>query len=120
MVRLRISAPAERDIAVILATSEERWGSDARDRYGLLLAAAMRQLAADPRGAGTVHCGGLAKGARSFHLRHTSSRNGVEAPVHVIYYRAVEDRLEVVRVLHERMEPSRHLPSRRPRSRSRR
>ena len=33
----------------------------------------------------------------------------VGKPVHVILYRAVEpDLVEIVRVLHERMEPSRH------------
>jgi toxin ParE1/3/4 len=34
----------------------------------------------------------------------------VRRPVHVIYYRLARDGvIEIVRVLHERMEPSRHL-----------
>jgi toxin ParE1/3/4 len=34
----------------------------------------------------------------------------VRGPVHVLYYRVVRpDLVEIVRVLHERMEPSRHI-----------
>jgi len=33
----------------------------------------------------------------------------VKKPVHVLYYRAIQSGvIEIVRVLHERMEPSRH------------
>lgn len=55
----------------------------------------------------------LRPGIRSFHLRHARSTDPagrVRRPVHVLYYRAVAPGLiEIVRVLHERMEPSRHL-----------
>ena len=34
----------------------------------------------------------------------------VRGPVHVLYYRVVRpDLVEIVRVLHERMEPGRHI-----------
>ena len=53
------------------------------------------------------------RGIRSFHLRHARAGKAeaqVRKPVHVIYYRAVRPGLlEIVRVLHERMEPSQHL-----------
>jgi toxin ParE1/3/4 len=49
MARFRLSRLAEADLAYILATSEERWGTEARRRYAALLAAAMRKAAGDPR-----------------------------------------------------------------------
>lgn len=55
----------------------------------------------------------LAPGLRSFHIRHSlqeSSAQPVARPVHVIFYRlGVGRSLEIVRVLHERMEPRRHV-----------
>jgi len=88
-------------------------GAQARIRYRALLTAALRRIAADPTGLSTVDRSELLEGVRSFHIRHsrTESREApVRDPVHVIYYRAVEPGLiEIVRVLHERMEPSRHI-----------
>ena len=55
----------------------------------------------------------LRRGVRSFHVRHAlteDSATRVRRPVDVVYYRVVEPGLiEIIRVLHERMEPSRHL-----------
>jgi plasmid stabilization system protein ParE len=52
-------------------------------------------------------------GIRSLHLRHVRAENAdaiVAKPVHVLYYRVVEPGvIEIVRVLHERMEPSLHI-----------
>ena len=50
MGRFRLSRLAEADLAHILATSEVRWGTEARRRYAALLAAAMRKAAANPEG----------------------------------------------------------------------
>jgi toxin ParE1/3/4 len=85
----------------------------ARVRYRALLTAAMRRIAADPQGRSTVDDGELFEGVRSFHIRHSPSESreaAVGEPVHVIFYRAREPGLiEIVRVLHERMEPKRHV-----------
>jgi toxin ParE1/3/4 len=52
-------------------------------------------------------------GIRSFHIRHARGDDPeakVGKPVHILYYRVIEPGLiEIVRVLHERMEPSRHV-----------
>jgi toxin ParE1/3/4 len=98
------------DIAAILRTSEERYGREARTRYQALLTAAMRRVAAEPDGALTADRSVLLPGVRSFHLRH-SRNDGAEPPVarpvHVIFYRPLlPGVVEIVRVLHERMEPS--------------
>jgi toxin ParE1/3/4 len=113
MARYRLSEPAKADIAVILSTSEERYGREARIRHRALLTAAMRRVAADPEGLSTADRAELLPGLRSFHTRHSrgeSRETPVASPAHVIFYRAVQLGLvEIVRVLHERMEPSRRI-----------
>lgn len=113
MARYRLTKSAKGDLSSILRTSEERHGRDARMRYSALLLAAMRRLTLDPEGRSTSDRSDVRPGIRSFHIRHSrnESRDApVGDPVHVIYYRAVEPGLvEIVRVLHERMEPSRHI-----------
>lgn len=73
----------------------------------------MRRIAAYPKGRGTLDRSELLDGLRSFHIRHSrneSTEGQVGDPVHVIFYRPVEPALvEIVRVLHERMEPGRHV-----------
>jgi toxin ParE1/3/4 len=112
MARFRLAQPAQSDLANILATSTERWGTDGRHRYATLLAAAMRMVAANPDGPLTQARNELSHGLRSFHLRHArgiAPQANVKKPVHVLYYRATQSGIiEIVRVLHERMEPSRH------------
>ncbi|SFL90228.1 toxin ParE1/3/4 [Bradyrhizobium sp. NFR13] len=113
MARYRLSEPARADIAGALRTSETMHGADARLRYRALLTAAMRRIAADPVSPVSVDCSDLFDGLRSYHIRHSRS-DGREAPVghpvHVIFYRAAEAGvIEIVRVLHERMLPSRHV-----------
>jgi toxin ParE1/3/4 len=113
MARFRLARPAQIDLASIRATSAERWGAEGRQRYTTVLAAAMRQVADQPEGPLTKKRPELRSGIRSFHVRYTrrSSEDAtVRRPVHVLYYRvAQEGVIEIVRVLHERTEPSRHL-----------
>jgi toxin ParE1/3/4 len=113
VARFRLSEPAKTDIAAVLRTSETMHGAEARLRYRTLLTAAMRRIAADPQGPLSVDRGELFAGVRSYHIRHSRSDSlaaPVGDPVHVIFYRAGEPGvIEIVRVLHERMLPSRHV-----------
>jgi toxin ParE1/3/4 len=113
MAQYRLTASARRDVGSILRTSEERHGRDARMRYAALLLAAMRRVAETPEGRSTSDSSRVRPGLRSFHIRHSrdeSREAPVANPVHVIFYRVVEAGVaEVVRVLHERMEPSRYI-----------
>lgn len=90
-----------------------RRGAEGHERYAAVLAVAMRQVAAEPDGLLTRKRPELTPGFRSFHLRYarrSADAAKVRRPVHVLYYRvAQEGVIEIVRVLHERMEPSRHL-----------
>lgn len=112
MARFRLARPAQIDLANILATSAERRGAGSQ-RYAAVLAAAMRQVAAEPDGPLTKKRPDLHSGVRSFHVRYARrSAEGakVRRPVHVLYYRAAKEGvIEIIRVLHERMDPSRHL-----------
>ena len=112
MARFRIARRAQADISRILATSGETWGSEARRRYARLLTDAFRRVATEPEGGTTRQRSELAPGMRSFHVRQVQQADPgtrVRRPVHVLYYRVTRPGLvEIVRVLHERMEPSRH------------
>ena len=113
MARFRLARPAQIDLANILATSAERWGADGRQRYAAVLADALRQVADEPEGPLIKKRPELRSGIRSFHVRYarySADTAKVRRPVHVLYYRvAQEGVIEIVRVLHEKMDPSRHL-----------
>jgi len=113
VARFRVSKLAQFDLARILAASESRWGPEGRRRYATLIEAAMRQVADEPEGAATRERNVLQSGTRSLHLRHVradSSEAKVKSPVHILYYRSVHPELvEIIRVLHERMDPSRRI-----------
>ena len=113
MARFRLSRLAQADLAHILATSAERWGAKGQRRYAAVMAAAMRKVAANPEDPVTQDRAALLPGIRSMHVRHArghDSADKVKAPVYILYYRVVQPGLiEIVRVLHERMEPSRHV-----------
>ncbi|HLY57387.1 MAG TPA: type II toxin-antitoxin system RelE/ParE family toxin [Stellaceae bacterium] len=113
MARYRLAEPAKADISAILRQSEALHGRAARIRYRACLTAAMRRVAADPEGPSTVDRRELAPGIRSFHIRHSrdeSREAPVAHPVHVIFYRVRDPpTVEIVRVLHDRMEPRRHV-----------
>jgi toxin ParE1/3/4 len=76
----------------------------------------MRKVAAEPESPATRDRRELSREIRSFHLRYALTGRmeaTVRGPVHVVYYRVVRpDLIEIVRVLHERMEPSRHIEAR--------
>lgn len=116
MARYRLSEPAEADVAAILRRSEELHGKQASTRYRACLTAAMRRVAIDPEGRSTVDHADLVPDIRGFRIRHSRNESReapVANPVHVIFYRIVRPGVvEIVRVLHDRMEPNEHLGSR--------
>jgi toxin ParE1/3/4 len=113
MARYRLSDPAQADILTILRRSEKLHGRQARVRYRALLTAAMRYVAAEPEGPLAMNRDTLLVGARSLHTRHCRNRSReakVARPVHVVVYRVLKPGLvEIMRVLHERMQPSLHI-----------
>ena len=112
MAHFRLSGPAKADLAAILDTSQDRWGEAARTRYAALLEAAMQSIAADPEGPLTRARAEISPGVRSFHVRHARRARGVKSPVHVIIFQINRSgMIEILRILHENMEPGRHIMS---------
>ena len=100
----------------MLAWTSDRFGDIARRRYEALLITALRDLAADPGRNGTIPRPELGESVRSYHLRHSRDRartaeGMVREPRHLLLYRVVRpDIIGIGRVLHDSMEPERHLP----------
>lgn len=94
MKRLFLSAEARQDLREIWTYTARTWGRDQADRYALGIRAMFTRLVAGQavsRSADQVQSG----------LR--------KVPVgrHVVFFRETEERVEVVRVLHERMDVGR-------------
>ena len=117
MLRLTLSPVAERDIASILAWTNEQFGKQARLRYEALLVQAMIDVAENPARPGSAARDEISRLARTYHVEH--SRNHVDAsvgrvrhPRHFLIYRITDkSHLEIGRVLHDSMDLALHLPA---------
>jgi len=114
MVRYRLAAAAQADLANILAWTHERFGEAARRRYEVLVVAALRDISTKPDRAGSIERPELGEGVRSWHL-HLSRERGrtetgiVRRPRHFLLYRMENDLVVIGRVLHDAMELERQL-----------
>jgi toxin ParE1/3/4 len=111
-LRYRFSPLAEADIRTILEESFRLFGPHQQERYFNLLMTAVERVAADPLGLGSKACDELGRGWRSFHIENAARRRGAAA--HVLFYRPVVDadgeaEILIARVLHDRMDPERHI-----------
>lgn len=112
MRRLRFSRSAEEDLRHILDVSLERWGETGRRGYTETLAAGFELIAAEPNGIATHTRDQIRPGLRSLHLGAVvRAARRTAHPVHVIFFRTSGQTIEIVRILHERMDPDVHLPS---------
>jgi len=92
----RLTKAAKRDLVEIARYTLERWGDQQRRRYLSQLDARFQWLAHNPT-----------LGLDSAHIK-AGYRRYVEGR-HVIFYRVARGRTEIIRVLHVRMLPVRHL-----------
>jgi toxin ParE1/3/4 len=113
---LRLARQAEEDIVTILSWSLKRFGETAKRRYETLLTVALCALCDNFERYGSIARPELGEGIRTYHLRYSRYEAwGLEGvvgrPRHLIVYRLASDgELEVVRILHDRMEIRCHLP----------
>jgi toxin ParE1/3/4 len=112
--RLEVSIAAEIDLADIFDRSAEAFGMRARRRYERLVDAALDDLLANPVRLGSVHRPELGADLHTYHLRHSRARlkasgPAVGVPRHLFAYEFDETRLLILRVLHDAMDPLRHL-----------
>ena len=99
MATFQLTNDAEMDMADIGRYTEAQWGRDQRIQYLTELDDSFHLLA-DAPGMGE-DCNYIRAGYR----KHPVGR-------HLVFYRSVAaDRIEIVRILHERMDVDRHLPT---------
>lgn len=104
-MRLVVAPDAEGDFDEIIRTSAEAFGEAAAHRYRLLIQQAYADVLARPD---RPKARGLPDALRLYPIRH--SRLGVPVPDrvgqprHVLVYRQDANLLEIVRILHDRMD----------------
>lgn len=113
--RIVLSPSAWNDIREALLWSRERFGENAAERYRALIQQALRDIAADPDRPGSANRADLARGIRTYHLFFSRDRargpaGAVKKPRHFLIYRRRENRIDILRVLHEARDLDRHLP----------
>ena len=96
MAEYRLSPAAQRDLGEVFDYSVATWGLAQAMDYTDLIAAACAELAQSPRRAPACD-----------HVRPGYRRRGVGQ--HMIYFRPTEYGAAVIRILHQRMDASRHL-----------
>ena len=108
----QLTEAADQDLIDILRETAREFGRLQRNRYAQLIQRAIEMIANSPDRPGSRRRDDLGSGVRSFHLERAARRRGSAS--HVIYYLRGQlddggDGVIIARVLHERMEPLRHL-----------
>lgn len=98
MKALRFSRAARTHLLSIGQYTQETWGIKQRDIYLKKLFRCFGKLCRSPLSGKTRN--ELFAGMRSVHVQK-----------HVVYYYIGDDEILIAGVLHERMDPARHLPS---------
>jgi toxin ParE1/3/4 len=111
-VSYRLTEAAASDVSNILRETTRQFGPVQRRRYAALITRAIELAADQPDRPGSRSREDLAAGLRSLHVEMAAGRRGAAA--HVVHYLREQleygnDGIAVVRVLHERMEPLRHM-----------
>ncbi|HMR47648.1 MAG TPA: type II toxin-antitoxin system RelE/ParE family toxin [Arachnia sp.] len=96
MTNYRLTRAAQRDLSSIWDFTEERWGLRQAENYVNEIRAAIERVAVDPR-----------RGRACDDIREGYRRYGIGS--HLIFYVESAAGVDVVRILHQRMDPTRHL-----------
>ena len=104
--RVRLGAAAELDLANILKWTTENFGARKARVYRDALVKAIGELASGPEVAGSKARNDIMAGLRTLHVAWHGRRGR-----HFLMYRVAPGRrIEIVRILHDRMDLPRHLP----------
>ena len=107
----RLGAAAELDFANIVKRTAENFGARQSRIYRDTLVQAIGELAEGPDVAGSKGRDEISPGLRTLHVARRSRRS------HFLIYRAAPNRaIEIVRILHDRMDVRRHASVPRERS----
>jgi toxin ParE1/3/4 len=105
--RVRLGAAAEVDFANILRWTAENFGTRQSRLYRDTLVQAVGELAGGPYVAGSKARDEIMAGLRTLHVARRGRRGS-----HLLMYRVASNRtIEIVRILHDRMDLWRHVPS---------
>ncbi len=96
MSRYVVSPRAQEDLDEIWDYTAEHWGIDQAEAYIRLLQGAIETVASDPRKGRP--CDEVRVGYRKY-----------SAGSHVVFYRSIKAGIDIVRILHGRMDFERHL-----------
>lgn len=104
--RVRLGAAAELDFANILKWTAENFGARQSSVYRDTLVQAIGELAGGPDIVGSKARDEIIPGLRTLHVARHGRRGS-----HFLMYRAAPERMiEIVRILHDRMDIRRHVP----------
>lgn len=96
MSPFRLAPAARRDLSSIWDYTQENWGPQQAENYVTEIRAAIERVAASPdRGR---NCDDIRAGYRSYAIGS-----------HLVFYIESGDGVDVIRILHQRMDPTRHL-----------
>jgi toxin ParE1/3/4 len=95
MIRYVLSPRAQVDLDEIWDYTAEKWGNDQAERYIRLLQHGIETVASDPRRGSS--CDEIRSGYRKYLVGS-----------HVVFYRLTSDGIDVVRILHSRMDFKAH------------
>jgi toxin ParE1/3/4 len=105
--RVRLGAAAEVDFANILKWTTENFGARQSRVYRDTLVQTIGELANGPDVVGSKARDEIIAGLRTFHVARRGRRGS-----HFLMYRAAPNStIEIVRILHDRIDLQRHLPS---------
>lgn len=92
----RLTPAARYDLASIWDFTEERWGARQAESYLNEIRSAIERIADDP------HRGRSCDEIREGYRRYSVGR-------HILFYVVSAGDVDVIRILHQRMDPERHL-----------
>lgn len=96
MAEYRLTPAAEHDLESIWFYTRQQWGIAQANRYIEILIEIFNELANSP-----------AMASRCDHIRAGYRRYCVER--HIIYFRTADYGIVIIRILHDRMDASRHV-----------
>lgn len=96
MKRYRLTPAAQQDLSEIWDFTQERWGSRQAETYVAEIRAGIERVAGDP-----------SRGRSCDEIRDGYRRYAIGS--HLVFYIEKVDTVDVIRLLHKRMDPSRHL-----------
>ena len=96
MSRYRLTPAAQRDLSSIWDFTQDHWDARQAESYVQEIRAAIQRIAEDPR-----------RGRSCDDIREGYRRYGIGS--HVVFFVESVDGVNVIRILHQRMDPTHHL-----------